>query len=231
MNELMMFEENEVKMIVNENGSVLFELYSTGMALGYVRANSVGKMYPRKDRIDKTVENAEITICVHDGHKYLTEEQLYDFMLEAKTEKCKSFRKWVTHEVLPTLRKTGSYNLSNNLPIEVNQLLDCINRQQEQINELLDSTKEQQNQIDEIKSLVGIRAKQTFNYSLLIKNHLGIEVANEDYRIIKEMFFIDRGISKWEDLSFDVEHVVRLKEICNQYIKPNQISFFDEDNK
>ena len=109
MNDLMLFEGNEVKIIIGENGEPLFELYSTGMALGYVRPNSTGKLYPRKDRIDKTVESAEISTCVHDGHRYLTEEQLYDFMLEARTEKCKPFRKWVTSEVLPTLRKTGGY--------------------------------------------------------------------------------------------------------------------------
>lgn len=43
--------------------------------------------------------------------------------------------------------------------MEANQLLDCIDKQQEQIDSLLNSTKEQQGQIDEIKQLVGIRAK------------------------------------------------------------------------
>ena len=106
----MMFEGSEVKIIVNEKGEPLFEVYSTGKALGYSRWN--GKRTsctPQKDRIDKTIDNAEITPLVHDGLKYLTEEQLYDFMLEARTKKCKPFRKWVTSEVLPTMRKTGAY--------------------------------------------------------------------------------------------------------------------------
>lgn len=108
MNNLMLFEGNEVKIIIGENGEPLFELYSTGMALGYVESKK-GKLYARKPRIEKCIENAEISTVLHDGEKYLTEEQLYDFMLEARTEKCKPFRKWVTSEVLPTLRKTGGY--------------------------------------------------------------------------------------------------------------------------
>ncbi|WP_317050744.1 BRO family protein, partial [Clostridium neonatale] len=56
-----------------------------------------------------TLQNAEIKPFVHGVQKYLTESQLYDFMIEAKTDKCKSFRKWVTNEVLPTIRKTGGY--------------------------------------------------------------------------------------------------------------------------
>ena len=108
----MMFEGTEVKIIINEKGEPLFELYSTGMALGYIKQNTInGKTYYqcRKDRVDKTIKSAEIKPLVQDGLKYLNEEQLYDFMLEARTEKCKPFRKWVTSEVLPTMRKTGAY--------------------------------------------------------------------------------------------------------------------------
>lgn len=111
-NELMMFEDNKVEIIVDENGKVLFELYSTGMALGHVKT-AKGKLYPRKERIDSNIKSAEISTVVHDGQQYLTEEQLYDFMLEAKTDKCKLFRKWVTHEVLPQIRKTGGYIPTN----------------------------------------------------------------------------------------------------------------------
>ena len=111
-NELMMFEGMGVQIILNEQGEPLFELYTTGMALGYADVKN-GKAYPRKPRIEKVVKNAEISTFRHDGENYLTEEQLYDFMLEAKTEKCKPFRKWVTHEVLPSIRKHGGYIIAN----------------------------------------------------------------------------------------------------------------------
>lgn len=107
------FEGQGVEIILDENGELLFELYSTGMALGYVKRNSTGKEYPQKDRIDKVMKNGSITGCVQGVHTYLNEDMLYDFMLEAHTNKCKSFRKWVTSEVLPSIRKHGSY-ISNN---------------------------------------------------------------------------------------------------------------------
>lgn len=108
---LKIFEGHQVE-IITEDGQPLFELYSTGMALGYedIKFLQGGeKAYPRKNRIDKVIENAEIKPAEHNGQMYLTESMLYDFMLEAKTEKCKAFRKWVTNEVLPTIRKTGGY--------------------------------------------------------------------------------------------------------------------------
>lgn len=105
------FNGSNVEIIIGEKEELLFELYSTGMALGQVKKNTAGAVYPRRDRIDENIKNAEITPCVHNGHTYITEEQLYDLMLEMKTDKVKPFRKWITSEVLPTIRKTGSYSI------------------------------------------------------------------------------------------------------------------------
>lgn len=121
MNDLMIFEGNQVEIILNEKGEPLFELYSTGMALGYM-TNSKGKTYPHKVRIDKTIKSAEISTVVHGVQQYLTEEQLYDFMLEAHTDKCKKFKKWITHEVLPKIRKTGTYSTKQMSPMELLKL-------------------------------------------------------------------------------------------------------------
>ena len=110
MNEIMKFENNDVEIIQDENGEPLFEIYSTGMALGYVTV-AKGKVYPQKIRIDKIVKNAEIKPVVHGVQLFINESQLYDFMLEARTDKCRIFRKWVTNEVLPSIRKTGNYSV------------------------------------------------------------------------------------------------------------------------
>lgn len=107
----MVFEDKEVQVeIINDE--VMFEVYSVGSALGYSRwTESKGKKYFKieKSRIDTIVKNAEIPTLAHGGQTFITEPQLYDFMLESRTDKCKSFRKWVTNEVLPQIRSTGGY--------------------------------------------------------------------------------------------------------------------------
>ena len=177
MNELMLFdfEGNKVDVIVGKNGEPLFEIYSTGMALGHVKI-AKGKIYPRKDRIDKNIKNAEISTVVHDGQQYITEEQLYDFMLECKTEKCKPFRRWVTHEVLPSLRKTGKYEIQTNSesPQLLNDMTQLVEDMKYRIEKQNKQINEQNKQIEEIKHLVGIRAKDVFDYGKIIKEHLGI---------------------------------------------------------
>ena len=106
-NMISVFENCEIQIVV-ENDAPLFEVYSTGMALGYITTTR-GKSYPHKVRIEKVISNADIAPVVQGEQRFLTESQLYDFMLEARTDKCKPFRKWLVEEVLPSIRQNGCY--------------------------------------------------------------------------------------------------------------------------
>ena len=46
------------------------------------------------------------------GVKIINESGLYDLILEAKKKEAKAFRRWVTSEVLPSIRKNGSYGVA-----------------------------------------------------------------------------------------------------------------------
>lgn len=85
MNELFNFEGNNVEVIVGKNGEPLFEIYSTGMALGHVKI-AKGKAYPRKDRIDKNIKNAEISTYMIDDKKFIDIEGLKNFISLCHTE-------------------------------------------------------------------------------------------------------------------------------------------------
>ena len=139
------FEGQKVEIIM-QDGEPLFELYSTGMALGQAKKNSAGNLYPRKDRINENIKSAEVVPCVHNGHKYLTESMLYDLMLEMKTDKVKPFRRWVTNEVLPTIRKTGGY--ISNSDLMVNTYFGTLDdTRKELVKGLFDNIEAQQNKI------------------------------------------------------------------------------------
>lgn len=152
MQNLMKFQNMNVGIIV-EDQTVLFEIYSVGMALGQVKKNAVGEFYPRKDRIDQNLKSAEIHPCVRNGHKYINESQLYDLMLEMKTEKVKPFRKWVTSEVLPTIRKTGGYVANDEMFI--NTYLPNADAQTKELFRLnLSTIRQLNNKIEQDKPLV-----------------------------------------------------------------------------
>ncbi|MEG1913425.1 MAG: BRO family protein [Cloacibacillus sp.] len=42
----------------------------------------------------------------------INEPGLYSLILRSRKSQAKIFKRWITHEVIPTIRKTGSYSLS-----------------------------------------------------------------------------------------------------------------------
>ena len=42
---------------------------------------------------------------------FVNEDGLYDIVLDSRKPKAKKFRKWITSEVVPSIRKTGSYSV------------------------------------------------------------------------------------------------------------------------
>lgn len=53
----------------------------------------------------------------------ISESGLYTLIMRSDKPNAKPFRKWVTREVLPAIRKTGTYSINNNSLIEQNNLL------------------------------------------------------------------------------------------------------------
>ena len=45
------------------------------------------------------------------GELLINEYALYDLVFESPLPSAKTFKSWVTHEVLPSIRKTGSYTM------------------------------------------------------------------------------------------------------------------------
>lgn len=109
MSKLVKFENTTIDVQIID-GTPMFELYAVGMALGQV-VNAKGKIYANKKRIDQNAKSAEIQPVLRNAKPYITESQLYDLMLEARTDKCRTFRKWLTNEVLPALNHTGTYSV------------------------------------------------------------------------------------------------------------------------
>lgn len=58
-------------------------------------------------------ERAKFNLGVHDndGTNCVNEYGLYNLILASRKKAAKDFKRWITHEVLPALRKTGSYAL------------------------------------------------------------------------------------------------------------------------
>lgn len=50
------------------------------------------------------------------GMKFINESGLYSLIMSSKKPEAKAFKRWVTSEVLPSIRKTGQYNIQKQDP-------------------------------------------------------------------------------------------------------------------
>ncbi len=64
---------------------------------------------------------------------FVNEDGLYDVILDSRKPEAKAFRKWVTREVLPSIRKTGNYSIMNKVPHTFAEALRLAAEQQEKI--------------------------------------------------------------------------------------------------
>lgn len=138
MNEIMKFENvefGEVRVLVL-NGKEYFNLEDVCFKLGYVKI-AKGKEYLRKELIEgvssrldikglSTTDNKFISITkqIVFNECYISEEDLYDFIFESRCDKARKFRKWVTSEVLPSIRKDGGYISDGATAEQVEKLID-----------------------------------------------------------------------------------------------------------
>lgn len=152
-----LFEGRSVEMQQDNNGILWFEIESLSMAIGYI-TKAKGKEYVHKTRMNKTLRNAEISTVVHGVQQWITEQQMYDFLIEAHTEKSKLFKKWLTNEVLPTIEKTGAYIENGREHEMVNYYFSGLSSelQVKIVNELIDKNKELQTFYDDLINTDGV---------------------------------------------------------------------------
>lgn len=117
MHELMIFEGHEVE-VFELNGAVLFNPYHVGecldMAPGTVK-DHMSKM--NKKQVVK-VKNSDVGLTNfrklnNAGENFLTESGVYKLVFKSRKPNAEAFTDWVTDEVLPALRKTGTYEMPN----------------------------------------------------------------------------------------------------------------------
>lgn len=110
MNELMIFENPEFGKIRS------VQLDGEAWLVGKDVAEVLGYKNPR-DALMRHVDEEDKGVVKHDtlgGEQDLTvinESGLYSLVLSSKLPGAKRFRRWVTSEVLPTLRRQGTYTM------------------------------------------------------------------------------------------------------------------------
>lgn len=127
MNELQIFENSEfgeVRTIVIDS-EPWFVGKDVAEILGYdTPSRAISQLVDREDRKSlrrKDCVDLDIKVLWQNNEDYtnkglINESGLYSLILRSQLPSAKRFKRWVTHEVLPAIRKTGAYAMNHKQP-------------------------------------------------------------------------------------------------------------------
>ena len=96
----------EIRTMTNEKGETFFVGKDVAKALGYKDTNDAMKKHvDLEDKLTRQIADSGQRRMVI----FINESGLYSLILSSKLEQAKAFKRWVTSEVLPQIRRTGGY--------------------------------------------------------------------------------------------------------------------------
>lgn len=105
------FEGEPVRAVIGDDGMPWFNSHDVCTALGYEN--------PRKAVADHVDEEDRNTVSIRYGIRgnpnktFVNESGLYALIFGSGKPKAKRFKRWVTSEVLPAIRRTSEYRMGN----------------------------------------------------------------------------------------------------------------------
>lgn len=108
MNELQFsFEDHEIRTVIKDE-ETWFALVDVCNILGIKNSRDV---YDRLDEDERDGVDFTDTIGRNQTMQAVNEPGLYHVILTSNSEKVKPFRRWITHDVIPAIRKQGFYSM------------------------------------------------------------------------------------------------------------------------
>lgn len=106
MNELQVFENPDFGQVrtVTKDGEPWFVAADVCRVLGHSNASMA------LDRLDED-ERSKFNLGRQGDTNIVNEPGLYSLVLGSRKPEAKNFKRWITHEVIPSIRKTGSYSI------------------------------------------------------------------------------------------------------------------------
>jgi prophage antirepressor-like protein len=112
------YESNQLS-VIKQDSVIWFRGKSVADILGYKKSrNAVARHVDTEDKtLYADLEGRPETCTLTNNQKntiYINESGLYSLIMRSKLDSAKAFKRWVTSQVLPAIRKSGSYNYDMN---------------------------------------------------------------------------------------------------------------------
>ena len=188
MNGIQIFNNDEFGevRILKEDGNFYFVASDVAKKLGYVNSSKAVN-----DHCKGVTKRYTLTKGGNQELNFIPESDVYRLIVHSKLPAAERFEKWVFDEVLPSIRKTGSYNK----PMSELEILQC------SINQLI----EQERKIKALEAQQGEQVKRLdiIDSRLEVLNGVHIEGTGRDrLNAMVRAYVVKKGISYaegWKD--------------------------------
>ena len=157
MNTLEIFRHElfgQVRILINENGEVYFHGRYVATSLGYVNTQDAILTHCKSGGVVNHYLAHENGFGGTNA-KFISESNMYRLVLKSNLPSAERFQDWVVEEVLPTIRKTGSYSVAPKTSAELllaqAQLLVDLERRQMETEQ---TVRQQQERLNSLESNV-----------------------------------------------------------------------------
>lgn len=198
--ELKIFENEQfgqVRIAMDENGEPMFCLADLCLVLDLTPSKVAQRL--GEDVLSKY---PLLTAGGIQQANFVNEDGLYDVILDSRKPEAKKFRKWITSEVLPSIRKTGSYSVQPKLPsyaealrqladkVEENERLQLENKEMKPKAEFFDTVADSKTAIsmNDVAKVLGIKGMGRNNLFEFLRNEKILMSNNVPFQI-----YVDRG--------------------------------------
>ena len=192
-------ELGELKVIEVNDGELWFVGKEVAKILGY---SETSVMLRRLDEDEKSKIEPTLIVGTNNMAREITiinESGLYSSILGSKLPQAKQFKKWVTSEVLPTLRKTGKYELQESPTSELQQIAT---------NTLLQIAYQADNLVNKTNKLDNYyipKHKTKLGYNKIIKTCLANNDTKKNCKLAKETLLLKLGrFNTYEEVPIDI---------------------------
>lgn len=174
MNELMTFDNSQFGTIraIEKDGEPWFVAADVCRALGLEQVTRAMDRLDDDERGLVKVTHPQSPTKTMDVNA-VNEPGLYHLVLCSNKPEAKAFKRWITHEVIPSIRKTGTYGLPKDFPSALRALADETERHQQTQADLKKSQNREREMAQLVAmTLVGADTRKANYYDELVAKNL-----------------------------------------------------------
>ena len=157
MSDIQIFNNDEFGQVrtLKENGDIWFVAKDVCKALDLSNTTVAVNRLDLDERSKLNLGRQGLVNCVN-------EFGLYNLVLGSRKKEARKFKRWITHEVIPSIRKTGSYSVDKpnddlamieNLNNQISHVVSHIRKQDKELEETKEKQEELQERVDSLDAV------------------------------------------------------------------------------